>query len=108
MKFVLQLIGFICVLVILLTAVLFFLDSKDLLRGDLATYVNTLHGLWLQGCDSTNAFFTSSGIKNDAANLLDEGANYLRSQSPDAGTADNTPLPTNTPPAIIIITPESN
>lgn len=108
MKFVLQLIGFICILVFLLTAVLFFLDSKDLLRGDLATYIKTMHSLWNQGCDATNAFFTSSGIKNDAANLLDEGANMLRSESPDAGSATADPMPSPTPPAIIIITPESN
>lgn len=110
MKLVLQIIGFLLILLILLTVVLFFLDSKNLLRGDLAVYVNTMHGLWDQSADTTIQFFSNSGITDNAANLLSQGADKLRSISPAVTIVpvvdDSVPSPT--PPAIIIITPDSN
>ncbi len=117
MKLILQIIGFLVVVAILFGLVFFFLDSKSLLRGDFADYIHTLHALWQQAVRSTISFMQSAGIANDAANLLDHGADMLRSidpsnpqATPAPGTETSGPIiidarPTETPPAIIIITP---
>ncbi|MBR0444795.1 MAG: hypothetical protein IJK14_05410 [Clostridia bacterium] len=116
MKLILQIIGFIVVVAILFGLVFFFLDSKSLLRGDFANYIHTMHDLWQQAVKSTISFMQSAGIANDAADLLDHGADMLRSIDPSnpqatpSAEASVGPIiidarPTETPPAIIIITP---
>lgn len=117
MKLILQIIGFIVVVAILFGLVFFFLDSKSLLRGDFADYIHTMHALWQQAVRSTISFMQSAGIANDAADLLNHGADMLRSIDPSSPQATPAPdaaspgtviidaRPTETPPAIIIITP---
>ena len=117
-KLILQIIGFIVLVAILFGLVFFFLDSKSLLRGDFADYIHTMHALWKQAVKSTVSFMQSAGIANDAADLLDHGADMLRSIDPSNAQATPAPdgasagpiiidaRPTETPPAIIIITPE--
>ena len=73
MKVIFQLIGFLVVILLLLTAVLFYLDSKGLLSGDLGSLIHALHQLYLEARDVTLAFLQRSGIADDAADLLDEG-----------------------------------
>lgn len=111
MKVIFQLIGFLVVILLLLTAVLFYLDSKGLLSGDLGSLIHALHQLYLEARDVTLAFLQRSGIADDAADLLDEGADRLRGQtatdSPtiiEMATPEfvNTPLPeTTTVPGVI-------
>ena len=117
MKLILQIIGFIVLVAVLFGLVFFFLDSKSLLRGDFADYIHTMHALWKQAVTSTISFMQSAGIANEAADILDHGAEMLRSidpnnpqatPAPDAASAGPIIIdarPTETPPAIIIITP---
>ena len=72
---------------------------------------HALHQLYLEARDVTLAFLQRSGIADDAADLLDEGADRLRGQtatdSPtiiEMATPEfvNTPLPeTTTVPGVI-------
>ena len=117
MKLIFQIIGFVFVALLLIGAVFFFLDSKNLLQGDLGAYVHTMHQYWTDAKNITLSFMQNSGIANDAADILDHGAEILRSPALTASsdipvtefnvtTATPSPIPTETPPAIIIITPE--
>ena len=104
MKFLFQLIGFLVVILLLLCAILFYMDTKGLLSGDLAAVVHALHELYTQARDTIRSFLQNSGIADDAANLLDEGAERLRdaTATPDLAAA---PTPTGAPtqkPAVII------
>ena len=78
MKFVFRLIGILVVLLVLLMAVLTYLDSKDLLSGKLERLISTLRVLGKEAWVEIRLFMDDSGIAEDAAGLLDQGADYLR------------------------------
>ena len=77
-KFIFRLIGVLVVLLILIMAVLSYLDAKDLLSGKLERYIGSLRVLSKAAWSETLIFMQDSGIAEDAAGLLDEGADYLR------------------------------
>lgn len=89
MKYVFQVIGFAVVIVILVTAVLFYLDSKALLVGDLSDYITEMRQHVTRMRTITFAFVTGTGIADDAANLLQEGADRLRGDQAPAPTPGN-------------------
>ena len=103
MKFIFRLIGVIVVLLILLMAVLTYLDSKDLLSGKLERLISSLRVLGKQAWQEILYFMQDSGIAEDAAGLLDQGANYLRDTvepnetSKPGSEAFFTPVPEATP-----------
>ena len=103
MKFIFRLIGVLVVLLILLMAVLTYLDSKDLLSGKLDTLVSKLRVLGKEAWQEILVFMQDSGIAEDAAGILDEGANYLRDTvephetSKPGADALSTPIPEATP-----------
>ena len=78
MKFIFRLIGILVVLIILIMAVLTYLDSKALLSGKLERLIGSLRVLGKEAWDEILLFMQDSGIAEDAAGLLDQGANYLR------------------------------
>ena len=105
MKFIFQLIGVLVVLLILVMAVLFYLGGKGLLSGKLDQLISSLQVLSKQAWVEIRYFMDDSGIAEDAAGLLDQGAEFLReSVEPHAtskpgteGAATPTPEPTPTP-----------
>ena len=103
MKFIFRLIGILVVLLILLMAVLTYLDSKDLLSGKLERLIGNLRVLGKQAWQEVLLFMQDSGIAEDAAGLLDQGANYLRDTvephetSKPGSEAFFTPVPEATP-----------
>jgi hypothetical protein len=103
MKFIFRLIGILLVLLILLMAVLTYLDSKDLLSGKLERLIGNLRVLGKQAWQEILLFMQDSGIAEDAAGLLDQGADYLRDtvephETSKPGTeAFFTPIPEATP-----------
>jgi len=101
LKSLFQLIGFLVVIVILLTAVLFYLDGKDLLSGELSDFIGSMRGLFEQIKLVVSSFVSESGIAEDAANLLDESADKLRGVTPEP-----TIEPTMEPLQIVVTTPE--
>ena len=110
MKFIFRLIGFLVVIIILASALLCYLDGKDLLSGRLERLIRALRPLGKEAWAEVMLFLTDSGIADDAAGLLDAGASYLRegvspheTDKPGSGAFD-TPVPTITP--MPTITPE--
>ncbi len=103
MKFIFRLIGILVVLLILLMAVLTYLDSKDLLSGKLERLISNLRVLGLEAWQEILVFMQDSGIAEDAAGLLDQGADYLRDTvdphetSKPGADAFSTPMPEATP-----------
>lgn len=104
MKFIFQLIGILVVLLLLVMAVLFYLESKDLLSGKLEQLIGTLRLLSQQAWAEIRYFMDDSGIAEDAAGLLDQGANFLRESvdphatgKPGADVFTPSPVPTVTP-----------
>ena len=103
MKFIFRLIGILLVLLILLMAVLTYLDTKDLLSGKLERLIGNLRVLGKQAWQEILLFMQDSGIAEDAAGLLDQGADYLRDtvdphETSKPGTdAFFTPVPEATP-----------
>lgn len=103
MKFIFRLIGILVVLLVLLMAVLTYLDSKDLLSGKLDTLISRLRVLGKEAWQEILVFMQDSGIAEDAAGLLDQGANYLRDTvephetSAPGADAFSTPIPEATP-----------
>lgn len=103
MKFIFRLIGILVVLLILLMAVLTYLDGKDLLSGKLERLIGNLRILGRQAWQEILYFMQDSGIAEDAAGLLDQGADYLRDTvephetSQPGSEAFNTPIPEATP-----------
>lgn len=103
MKFIFRLIGILVVLLILLMAVLTYLDSKDLLSGKLERLIGNLRVLGKEAWQEILVFMQDSGIAEDAAGLLDQGADYLRDTvdphetSKPGSEAFNTPIPEATP-----------
>jgi len=103
MKFVFRLIGVLVVLLILLMAVLTYLDSKDLLEGKLERLIGNLRVLGKEAWQEVLLFAQDSGIAEDAAGLLDQGADYLRDTvephqtSKPGSDAFTTPIPETTP-----------
>jgi hypothetical protein len=103
MKFIFRLIGILVVLLILLMAVLTYLDSKDMLNGKLERLIGKLRVLGKEAWQEIMLFMQDSGIAEDAAGLLDQGADYLRdtvapheTSQPGSG-AFSTPTPVVTP-----------
>ena len=118
MKYIFRLIGFLVVLLILLSAVLCYMDSKDLLSGKLERLVSTLRVLGKEAWAEIRLFMSDSGIAEDAAGLLDEGANYLRESVsphetdkpgshalPEGYYGTPTPVPTASPTPISTASP---
>ncbi|MEA4914621.1 MAG: hypothetical protein VB061_08635 [Christensenella sp.] len=103
MKFIFRLIGVLVVLLILLMAVLTYMDGKDLLSGKLERLIGNLRILGKQAWQEILYFMQDSGIAEDAAGLLDQGADYLRDTvephetSQPGSEAFNTPIPEATP-----------
>ena len=105
MKFIFRLIGIIVVLLILLMAVLSYLDGKDLLSGKLERLISSLRVLGQEAWVEIRYFMDDSGISEDAAGLLEQGADFLReSVEPHATSqpgvdaiATVSPVPTATP-----------
>lgn len=99
MKFIFRLIGILVVLLILLMAVLTYLDSKDLLSGKLEHLISTLRVLGKEAWVEIRLFMDDSGIAEDAAGLLDQGAEYLRENVEPHSTSQPgaDALPTLTP-----------
>lgn len=103
MKFIFRLIGVLVVLLILLMAVLTYLDSKDLLEGKLERLIGNLRVLGKEAWQEVLLFAQDSGIAEDAAGLLDQGADYLRDTvephqtSKPGSDAFTTPIPEATP-----------
>jgi hypothetical protein len=103
MKFIFRLIGVLVVLLILLMAVLTYLDSKALLSGKLERLIGNLRVLGREAWKEILLFMQDSGIAEDAAGLLDQGANYLRdtvephATSKPGADAFSTPIPEATP-----------
>ena len=103
MKFIFRLIGVLVVLLILLMAVLTYLDGKGLLEGKLERLISNLRVLGKEAWQEILVFMQDSGIAEDAAGLLDQGANYLRDTvephetSKPGSEAFDTPLPEATP-----------
>jgi len=103
MKFIFRLIGVLVVLLILLMAVLTYLDGKDLLEGKLERLISNLRVLGKEAWQEILVFMQDSGIAEDAAGLLDQGADYLRDTvephetSKPGSEAFDTPLPEATP-----------
>lgn len=103
MKFIFRLIGVLVVLLILLMAVLTYLDGKDLLSGKLERLIGNLRILGRQAWQEILYFMQDSGIAEDAAGLLDQGADYLRDTvephetSQPGSEAFNTSIPAATP-----------
>ena len=104
MKFIFRLIGFLVCLLILVMAVLCYLDTKALLSGKLERLVNVLRRLGKEAWAEIMLFLSDSGIAQDAADLLDQGAEYLRDGvtphvTDKPGSDAPTPVPTATPTA---------
>ncbi|HIU93592.1 MAG TPA: hypothetical protein IAD24_00395 [Candidatus Aphodomorpha intestinavium] len=99
LKPVFQLIGLVVVIAILLLAVLFYLDGKGLLTGELADFIGSLRALFEQIKSVVTSFVHESGIADDAADLLDEGADMLRGATPSPAQ-DGAPAATNVPVAV--------
>ncbi len=103
LKFIFRLIGVLVVLIILLMAVLSYMDSKDLLSGKLERYISSMRVLCKAAWSETIIFMQDSGIAEDAAGLLDQGAEYLRESiephetSQPGSDAFSTPTPEVTP-----------
>ena len=103
MKFIFRLIGILVVLIILLMAVLTYLDSKALLSGKLERLIGSLRVLGKEAWSEILLFMQDSGIAEDAAGLLYQGADYLRDtvephETSKPGTdAFSTPVPEATP-----------
>ena len=103
MKFIFRLIGILVVLLILLMAVLMYMDSKDLLSGKLEHLIGILRVLGKEAWQEILVFMQDSGIAEDAAGLLDSGADYLRDTvephetSQPGADAFSTPTPEATP-----------
>lgn len=108
MKFIFQLIGVLVVLLILVMAVLFYLGGKGLLSGKLDQLISSLQVLSKQAWVEIRYFMDDSGIAEDAAGLLDQGAEFLRESvephatSKPGADAIATPTPEPTPTAIVI------
>ncbi|MEG1524303.1 MAG: hypothetical protein RRZ24_00515 [Clostridia bacterium] len=117
MKFIFRLIGILVVIMILMMAVLCYMDTKGLLNGKLERLIDVLRRLGKEAWTEIMLFMSNSGIAEDAAGLLDQGASYLRdSVTPHAtdkpgsdafpeGYLTPTPVPTATPTAVATATP---
>ena len=107
MKLIFQLVGFVLVIAIVLMSVLFYLDGKNQLAGELVTLVRKLHVLGTEAWDAIFNFSKNSGIAEDAADVLEASADKLRgvvaphetSRPGDLSTPEPTvtPAPTATP-----------
>ena len=118
MKLLFQLVGFAVILLILLSAVLFYMESQDLLEGDLAEFIRQMRSVWLSAKETILSFLHTSGIADDAADLLDQGADKLRAtespepsappETPEAPVPSAPPESTNFSASIVISTPMPN
>ncbi len=107
MKLIFRLIGVLVVLIILVMAVLFYLDSKDLLSGKLGRLIGVLRRLGKEAWLEIRYFLDGSGIAEDAAGLLQEGADFLResiephiTSKPGADALTPTADPSASPPVL--------
>ena len=94
MKFLCRLIGLIMIILVVTFTALFFLESHGWLgEGELTDFVRMMHIHYEEVKDTVVSFVQSSGIANEAADLMDKGAQKLRGE----GTTSPEPLVTATP-----------
>ena len=91
MKYLFQFIGLAMVVLILVCSVLFYVEKVGLLQGEFADYIHVMRELWLQAKNISITFFQTSGIADDAADLLDQSADMLRGTESPVPTATATP-----------------
>ena len=104
MKFIFRLIGILTVIIVLAAALLFYLDTKALLTGQIGALVRTLHILWQQAWTAIEAFGKESGITEDALDLLMQGVGKLE-EALGSGKKAEEIMPTPSP-EVILITPD--
>lgn len=109
MKLLLQLMGLVVVVLILLSSVLFYLESKDLLQGELGDFTHQMHEIWMLAKETVLSFLQNSGIADDAADFLDQGAEMLRStESPQPSELPQATQSSDFSATIVITTPAPN
>jgi len=111
MKFITRVLGFLLIVVVAAFAALFFLESHNMLgNSELADFVRMMHIHYEEVKETTTNFFQNSGIAENAADLMDKGAQKLReSQGSSASQAPAaTPVPAGKSSPIIfdIVTPK--
>lgn len=82
-KDILQLIGILALVLVAVCAIFFLLDNVHLLSGALGDYVAVMHASFKTMTEATKAFISGSGLADEAAALLDSGANKLRDVADD-------------------------
>lgn len=82
-KDILQLIGIVALVLVVLFAVFFLLDNVHLLSGALGDYVTVMHASFKAMKEATKSFLTGSGLADEAAAILDSGAEKLRGVAED-------------------------
>ena len=104
LKFLFRIIGIIAVLMMLMTAVLFFLDSQDFLHGNLGQLIGSLRHLSQEAWTAIRLFVSDTHLADDAAGLLDQGAQFFRdsvephpTDRPGAHPYSPSPVPLVTP-----------
>jgi len=92
LKGLFRLIGALVVILILVMALLFYLEGQGLLLGDLGTLVRTLRLLGTEAWRAITTFADQSGIAEDAQNLLSRGVDML-GDAIDPSAATPSPVP---------------
>ena len=113
LKGLFRLVGMLVVILILVTALLFYLEGKGVLTGDLGALVRTLRLLGTEAWSAITTFAHQSGIAEDAQELLSKGVDMLgEAIDPSEATPSPvpetiiTPMPTATPvPYEVMISP---
>lgn len=82
-KDILQLIGILALVLVAVCAIFFLLDNVHLLSGALGDYVAVMHASFKTMTEATKAFISGSGLADEAAALLDSGADKLRGVADD-------------------------
>lgn len=110
MKYIYQLVGFLLIFCIIAFSVLFFIESNtNILTGDFGDFVRSMHILYEEVKETILSFMQESGIANNAADLMNAGADKLRGktdpQEPETiiiQPASPSPAPTSAPMQVII------
>ena len=104
LKGLFRLIGTIVVIIVLVRALLFYLDGKGLLFGRLGDLIHTLRLLGNEAWTALKTFGDETGIVDDASGLLGKGVDMLQSAvEPHPATISPDPLATISP--VVTATP---
>ena len=109
MKFITRVIGFALIVVVIAFAALFFLESHNALgHSEFADFVRMMHIHYEEVKETVVTFFQTSGIAEDAADLMDKGAQKLRESGSGVTPVPAAPQATPEPTTIIfeIVTPK--